>query len=138
MKNKFIYGLILFIVLLLFFNFYTFYSGPQCTFVKSIDSSVRVMEGPRRIIGLNADTDSLKFGVASPQAVIRRSVYVTNEDDAKVTIFMEGDFASWVNITPQEFDLKAGEDQEVKFAVRIPDYPQDGNYSGKAIFCFKE
>ena len=135
MSTKIVYGIFLFIALLLIFNL--FYQGPQCTFIQSIDSSIGVLEGPRRIIGLNGDRNSLKFGIGSPQAVARRSVYITNSEDAKVTVFMEGDFASWVEITPHEFDLKANENKEVKFAVHIPDYPENGDYTGKAIFCFK-
>lgn len=131
------YGILFIIVAVLILNFFLFYRGPQCASIQSVNSSISIREGERRIIGLNADTDSLKFGTMSPQTVARRSVYVTNDRDAKVAVFMEGDFASWVNITPQEFMLKTDQIQEVQFAVRVPDYPENGDYTGQVIFCFK-
>lgn len=137
MKHYFKSGVVLFILLAISLNFFLFYDGPQCNFVDSFNSSITVIEGPRRVIGLNADTDSLKFGTVSPQTVVRRSVYVSDKEAAKVRVFMEGEFDSWVNITPQEFDLKADERQEVLFAVRVPDYPEEGDYAGKVYFCFK-
>ncbi|MDP3733809.1 MAG: hypothetical protein Q8R37_01140 [Nanoarchaeota archaeon] len=131
------YSIMFVIVIILILNFFLLYTGPRCSSIQSVNSSISVREGERRIIGLNADTDSLKFGTVSPQTVARRSVYITNDRDASVTVFMEGDFAPWVNITPQEFRLKSGQNQEVQFAVRVPDYPENGDYTGNVIFCFK-
>ena len=138
MKGKLIKILFTFVFLVVIVNVFFIYDGPNCTSTQSIDTSISVLEGPRRIVGLNADTDSLKFGTTSPQTVARRSVYVSNEKNARVTVTTEGDFSTWMNITPQEFDLIANEDKEVKFTVRVPDYTENGNYSGKVSFCFKE
>lgn len=137
MNPKMTYSILFIIVVILILNFFFLYTGPQCSSIQSVNTSISVREGERRIIGLNADTDSLKFGTVSPQTVARRSVYITNDRDATVTVFMEGDFALWVNITPQEFTLKSGQNQEVQFAVRVPDYPENGDYTGQVIFCFK-
>lgn len=137
MNPKITYSILFIIAAVLILNFFFLYSGPQCSSIQSVNSSISVREGNRRIVGLNADTDSLKFGTVSPQTVARRSVYVTNNKDAKVTVFMEGNFASWVNITPNVFKIKANTNQEVAFAVRVPDYPENGDYAGNVIFCFK-
>ena len=138
MNNSIKFAIVIFFFLILIFNFSLLRDSSNCSFVQSVNASIAVQEGYRRIIGLNADTDSLRFGIASPQAVVRRTLYVNNANDAKVNVFMEGDFSDWVTIKPSEFDLKANKVQEVNFAVKVPDYPNDSDYTGKAVFCFKE
>ena len=114
--------------------------GSDCTTVDTIDASLTVYTPPGGLamIGFNTDKDSLKFGVVSPGVTPLRKVNAQYSRDAQVSIIMTGQLAPWTQIEPSEFDLLANQSQEVQFRVYVPSSAAEGNYTGKALFCFKE
>ncbi len=115
-----------------------FYSPEPCSNFKSIDASITIESASRSVVGLNADTKSLAFGTSSPSSIVRRSMVVNYSHDATVQVLMGGPLASWVDITPREFNLLAGGSKEVDFIVNVPLNAAPGSYNGTAIFCFRE
>ncbi len=112
---------------------------PKCTKMESINTSVEVKTIPERaLIGLNADTDSLKFGAVSPGTTGRRSIKVQSDFAALVAVSVEGGISPWVIPSPSKFGLSAKEIHEVYFELNVPLDAPDGNYLGKVNFCFQE
>lgn len=117
----------------------TFFSSTGCIPVKQLDASLKVKVLPTRgMLGLNADTDSLKFGVVSPGLIAERKVLFQHSRPAKVTVAMEGDLAGWTSVIPAEFSSAPQETKEVRFEVQVPLDAGPGDYTGRAVFCVKE
>ena len=53
-----------------------------CSKVNSVDTSISVITTNRVVIGLNTDTDSLKFGKVSAGASVKRSIEVNYKKNA--------------------------------------------------------
>lgn len=135
-KILIIAGVIVVVVLLA--NLF-FLSGSSCTTLEKIDATLTVKIIPERnMLGLNTDTDALKFGVVSPGIAAMRKVNVQHSRDASVRARMDGELGRWTSISLSEFELSAGETKEVAFEVNVPTYALPGNYSGTAVFCIKE
>ncbi len=131
-------GVLVVIILIMFINIYFLYSAP-CTNVERRDAQLKVkIVAGRAMLGLNADTDSLNFGVVSPGIAAMRKVNIQHNADATIKASMEGELASWASISPAEFNVSAGEIREVAFEIAVPNYALPGNYSGTAVFCIKE
>ena len=111
----------------------------SCSSVQTIDASIKVKIIPGRgMLGLNADTDSLKFGVVSPGMIATRKVTVQHPRKAMASIAMKGQLSSWTAVSPSVVELEAGETKEVLFEVAVPAEALVGNYTGEAVFCIKE
>lgn len=110
----------------------------QCSAIDTVDSIITVKKAELPIVGLNTDTDSLKFGVVSPTASVKRIIKVAYTKPAAVNIQMDGDLQPWVAITPAEFDIEPNQTITVEFIASVPEDAADGNYTGKVIFCYKE
>ena len=115
----------------------TYSNWPACSRTEYLPSTITVLEGARKLIGVNADTDSLKFGKVSPGAEITRSVKINAAKDSEITVVMLGNFTSWVSITPAQFHLPSRNTQKINFDVIVPPNAPSGNYSGVVEFCFK-
>lgn len=114
-------------------------SNQPCSSVRIIDASLKVRTVPNRLmLGLNADTDALKFGAISPGMAATRKVTVQHPEPAAVAVLMKGELAPWTTISPSQFEVQRGEVQEVLFDVQVPPWTAVGNYTGKAVFCIKE
>ena len=109
----------------------------ECKTIDKIDAEIVVKESEMSVIGLNADTDDLNFGIVSPTASARKSVNVDYSLDTNVKVTMEGELAEWAVITPGEFYLSQDETKKVHFDIKVPSNAGGGNYTGKAVFCFK-
>ena len=126
------------VAVVLFANLFVL-SRNSCTTVKKIEATLTVKIIPEHVmLGLNADTDNLHFGVVSPGIAAMRKVKIQHSEKALVSARMEGELASWTSISPAEFKVLAGETHEVAFEVDVPRYALPGNYSGTVIFCIKE
>ncbi len=136
-KKFLVYFLIIFIIGMALFS-YVQWKQLQCSTVDMVNASITVRAGSLRYVGLNADTDSLKFGKVSPGSIARRSIQVQYERDALVTVLVNGTFASWFSINPTEFYLPGTQRREVTFDVAVPDTATDGNYTAGVYFCFKD
>ena len=111
----------------------------SCDTVVFINASASVERGTsRRLVGLNADTDMLRFGVLSPGTEARRSFVVQTKNSAQVRVWNEGSLKSWLFLEPAEFSLNASEPAEVTALLRIPLGASGGEYSGKVMVCLQE
>ncbi len=127
------------VLLLLVGSFIYMRFAQPCDALNVIDASIRVRIIPNRnYLGFTADADSLKFGGVSPGVTSQRKVTVQYPRDTVVNVTMLGPLQSWTGITPHGFILPSGQSQEVIFEVSVPPWAQPGNYTGKAVFCFKE
>ncbi len=135
-KQFLFYFLLLFIVVIGGFIYFE-WKQLQCSTIDAVNASISVQTGSLRYVGLNADTDSLKFGKVSPGSVARRSIKVQYTQDALVKVLVNGTFASWFSVNPAEFYLPATQMREVTFDVTTPLTAIDGNYTAKVYFCFK-
>ncbi len=137
-RKIFLFTIVLVAMVSIGISFYFFYN-PPCTSVKIIDAFLKVKIIPGRgMIGLNADTDALRFGVVSPGISSSRPVKVQHPTAAEVIVTMKGDLAHWTSISPAQFNLTVGETKEVYFEVAPPFYAAPGEYTGQAVFCIKE
>ena|SRR3989338_2941380 len=115
-------------------------SWPKCSALGGFEASVQVkgMDSGRSLLGFNTDQDALKFGTVSPGAWVKRSVYAQYKHKADVKVFMTGDLAPWVRIEPNNFSIVPNQTQQVFFELNVPLDIADGNYTGRARFCFKK
>ncbi|MBS3127396.1 hypothetical protein J4228_04490 [Candidatus Woesearchaeota archaeon] len=134
-KKILFYSLIGFIIVTTIF---TYLHWPRCTVVKTIDASLTIEEGKRKMVGFNTDTDAFKFGKISAGAWVRRSALITYPQEADVTIMAVGDLAKWIEITPDTFHVFPEKGIGVEFYAYAPKTASLGNYTGKVVFCFKE
>jgi hypothetical protein len=111
---------------------------PKCDTVDSVSTSIFIKTGNRMHIGFNLDRESLTFGTVSPDGISKRSMYANYTNDATVTVWVEGDIAPYVLIRPQEFDITPGKIEEVQFTANMPEDIEDGNYTGRVIYCYKD
>ncbi len=140
-NRKILIGILLAAIAVMVFVIYANWSSAPsfCTSREIIDSSVTVQAVSGRIYyGLNADRDALKFGAVSPGTEVRRSIIAQYSKDAMVTVRMLGNIAPWAIIEPRQFYLPAQAQQEVHFTLLVPGWAKNGNYTGKAEFCFVE
>jgi hypothetical protein len=120
-------------------GFLIFSNPKKCDSTDSVEASIIIKEiGGRTMIGLNADTDSLKFGVVSPGIIARRSIFSEYSNSAQVIVTMQGDLNPWTTIDREQFHIDAGGREQVYFNVKVPLGTPDGNYTGRANFCFKD
>lgn len=139
-KRAFLVVAVFLVVLSLLLLVYSWfiYSPERCSTVKSMDASIIIESASRSIIGINTNTKYLEFGTSSPSSIVQRSITTNYSQDAQVQVLMIGPLASWVGITPNNFNLLAGENKPVDFVVNVPVNASEGLYNGTAIFCFRE
>lgn len=112
---------------------------PTCHYPEIIGASIKVKNiEDKNVIGLNADTDSLQFGVVSPGVTARRSIKVHHSVPANARVSMEGPLGAWTSISPSAFSLADNQSLEVFFTVFVPLSATEGDYIGNATFCFQE
>ncbi len=109
-----------------------------CSEIDVINTSITIQGGERVFVGMNTDTDSLKFGKASPGEAVRRIVKVEYDWAGEVLVEMDSGFSPWTTIEPASFRLLAHEQKEVVFEVKIPPNMPDSELSGTVRFCFRK
>ncbi len=112
-----------------------FYSFFIVQGVHEIPASVIVQ---KEVMGLNTDTDALRFGSLKPGTGSSRFVKVVSKESSWVTIQVKGNLASWVWVSNESFFLNKGDMDEIRIKVDVPDSVEDGNYTGKVIFIFRQ
>ena len=139
LRKEIIFFVLIAIIIVMSYVNMTLAILPECSQVRYIESSLEVRStGGKSFIGLNTDQDALKFGGISAGGSVIRSVEVINTKKSQAAVFMEGELAGWVEITPNKLELEENEPQSVFFKVSVPEYAFDGNYTGRVKFCFKE
>jgi len=137
-KKNIIFVIVFVMAIVLVVNFYVL-SQHSCTTLQKIEATLTVKIIPGLgMLGLNADTDALRFGVVSPGIAAMRKIYIEHSEDAVVQVRMQGELASWTSISPETFNISQGESKEVIFEVSVPKYALPGNYTGAAVLCIQE
>jgi hypothetical protein len=62
----------------------------------------------------------------------------TQDFDNHFVIEKSGELAAWIDVTPQEFDLRAGDTQPLAITLRIPEDATLGEYAGAITAVGKE
>lgn len=130
--------LVLIIIVMAALTFFNWPEQEQCSELGLINTSITVQSGDYRMIGLNTDTDSLRFGKVSPAAVVRRQIQVGYDSKGEVSVEMLSNFSQWTIINPRNFDVSPGERKEVLFEVVVPPGAPDSELTGIVRICFKE
>jgi hypothetical protein len=92
-----------------------------------INASVIVTTGS---VGLNGDTDSLKFGKVSVGGGGTRFLNINATETLKVKIYFSGDIAKFLSIEKNEYIIEKGPIEKVPINIDIPKDTQQGNYTG--------
>lgn len=111
----------------------------SCDTVRTIAASVKVkpFDG-RKYVGFDLNKQNLTFGTLSPGATAERTASSEYTKNATTYVWAEGDFLSWIIISPKRFETAPGALQEVAFTVLVPLTAKEGEYNGKIIFCYQD
>lgn len=114
-------------------------TASDCDTVKVITTSVNVKasEG-HKYVGFDLNKQNLTFGTLSPGAMSRRTASSEYTKDAITYVWAEGDFSSWIIISPKQFETIPDAQQEVVFTVVVPLTAPEGEYDGKIVFCYRD
>ena len=116
----------------------------DCSNIDSVDASVTIETSSKNAIGINTDTDGLKFGKISPGGQVKRSIFVKYNTSSEVSVLFQNvdsdslAFSSWITIGPKNFNIFSNTSQQVFFTLDVPLNAKSGNYTSKIIFCFSE
>ncbi len=110
----------------------------RCDTVKMVLTSVQVKSEGRNYIGFDLNKQNLTFGTLSPGSISRRVVTSEYNKDATTYVWTEGNFSSWVAVSPRKFETFPNISQEVVFTVLVPLNAKAGEYNGKVVFCYQD
>jgi len=130
-------GIIVVLLCVLIFNFvYYFFITPQIVNQIEYNSTIEVATGLN--LGVDADGDHLGFGKGIPgsQQIKNFTVGHTYDDELLVKILFEGEFADWITMSEDTFNLSKDEHKNITIKAKIPDNATPGNYTGKLITLF--
>ncbi|MEK6939399.1 MAG: hypothetical protein AABX31_01605 [Nanoarchaeota archaeon] len=118
---------------------FTVKTEESCDTVKTVLTSVNIKpsEG-RNYMGFDLNKHNLTFGTLSPGGTARRTASSEYTKDAITHVWAEGDFSSWIIISPKTFEIKPGQKQEVVFTLLIPATAKEGEYGGRIVFCYQD
>jgi hypothetical protein len=104
---------------------------------RTIDIYLTVTKENR--IGLNTDSDALRFGIISRGSQGKRYLDISHKKDypLKLNIRIYGDLADWISISDNNFVLNKNETKRITFTANVPSNAIPGNYTGRAVFLFK-
>lgn len=93
----------------------------------NITASVIVTSGS---VGLDGDTDSLKFGKISQGGGGTRFITVNTTQNVIVDIYFSGDIANFLSVEKNNYTLEAGSFGKIPININIPLNVPIGEYSG--------
>ena len=135
-KNKIVIVAVIIIIVMSIVAIYNWVD--QCDSVYTIPAELTIKNiAGVKLLGLNTDTDALKFGTVSSGIWPKRKINFQHAKKAEVEVRMNGDLAPWTEIEPLNFTIIPNVTQEVSFTVGVPAIAKDGNYTGQAVFCIK-
>jgi len=118
---------------------FTTKTDQNCDTVKTIAASVKVKPfDSRKYVGFDLNKQNLTFGTLSPGAMAERRASSEYTKDATAYVWAEGDFPSWIIISPKQFETTPAVPQEIVFTVLVPLTAQEGEYNGKIVFCYQD
>jgi len=89
------------------------------------------VEVTKNSVGLNADTDGLKYGKTTPGNGGTRFLDINTTQDAFVEIFLSGDMSAFLSVDENSFYMSAGESRRVPVYLDVPDDAVIGFYTGR-------
>lgn len=114
-------------------------TGDRCDSVKTALTSVVVKHSNGlQFIGFDLNKHNLTFGTLSPGATSRRVITSQYTKNATAYVWVEGNFSSWVAISPRQFGNVANVPQEVAFTVLVPLNAKEGEHNGRVVFCYQD
>jgi len=109
--------------------------NPQSAYeIREVEMMIEVAQK----LGMNTDGGAINFGANFPGNQNKRFLEVSFPEKTKVEITLEGEMASWVELSVNNFVLEPDEIETVTFTAKIPEDADEGVYSGKAVLSFKK
>lgn len=98
------------------------------------DAVVNVIEGENKV-GVNPTSESLDFGDLSRETAQTRTVTIKNtgKSDKYIMVWKRGEIAEIMDVSKNNFTLKAGEEAKIEFNVKVPKTAEIRKYSGKVV-----
>ena len=130
MKKEFYFFVLIAVVLTAFLAYLLFsLNNDETVHTQEMPVSVNVVE--KNVVGVNIDTDSLKFGSLSRGNSAIRDITIINpfKKQVNVLISFEGGIADWISIPQNSFVLNAGERNKFPVTVAVPEDAEPGNYT---------
>ncbi len=110
-----------------------------CDTVKTLFTSINIKSADGyQHVGFDLNKHNLTFGTLSPGGVSERTVSTGYTKNATLHVWAEGDFSSWVTITPKKLEIGPGQNKDVKFAAHVPLLVKEGEYTGTVFFCYQD
>jgi len=81
-------------------------------------------------IGMNGDTDSLKFGKISLGGGGERGLNINSTKKALVKVTISGDMAQFMSVDKNDFIIEPNTADKITFHIDIPENAETGNYTG--------
>jgi len=90
-------------------------------------------------LGINVDSDSLKFGTIPPGSNGKRKITIINPFNltVKAETEVQGEIKDWISYYPTTFYLNQNKGKEIEITINIPQNQEFGNYSGTFAVVFK-
>ena len=110
----------------------------RCDTVKMVLTSVQVKSEGQNYIGFDLNKQNLTFGTLSPGAAAKRVISTEYTKNAAVYVWPEGNFSSWILISPKQFEIVPGQRKEVAFTLLVPVTAKPGKYDGRMVFCYQD
>ena len=90
-------------------------------------------------LGINVDSDSLKFGTIPPGSNGKRKITIINPFNltVKAETEVQGEIKDWISYYPTTFYLNQNKGKEIEITINIPENQEFGNYSGTFAVVFK-
>src|SRR3989338_2324911 len=133
----FVFTLVLIAILIVLFSMEK--REKACDTVKTLLTSIIVKSSDGfRHIGFDLNKQNLTFGTLSPGSVSERAVSLEYTKNAKLYVWAEGNFPSWIDISPRQLEIGPEENKEIKFAAHVPFLVKEGEYNGKIVFCYQD
>jgi len=95
--------------------------------VHYVNTSVQIVSSG---IGMNGDTDSLKFGKVTSGSGGERALHLNSTQKAVVNVTITGDMARFLSVDKNEFIIESNTNDKILFRLEIPENAEIGNYTG--------
>jgi len=112
-----------------------FYSLYMIKEVKEVDMLLKVSD----VVGLNTDSDAIKFGIVPPAGIGTRTFILKNDYEIPLKTYIEisGDIKPFIRLEDNYFWLNPGEQKEIKIYADVPKDAEFGEYKGKMRVLLK-
>lgn len=128
--------ILLLIVVLIFFSIFQLFYFRNFFSVKEarvLDMKLKVVGGT---VGFNTNNDSLDFGSMPPGSTVFKHVNISTTKPVLLKISLNGDVAKWVSLSDNEVIFSGT--KVIEFVASVPVTAEYGEYTGQALFLFKE